>query len=584
MSQAKPQSKRLVKNPRLILLPMAALILATFSGCAISPQPLSDSDRQTRIHDDINALFKDAEPLSGPLTLHDALARALKYNYDARLKLMEEALSNAQLDLTHYDLLPSLTAQAGYSSRNNDAGSSSVNLLNGATSPLFSGAQDRQDRTASATLSWNILDFGVSYVRTQQQASQTLMANERKRKAVQNIMQDVRQAYWRAYGAQNILPRLDVLLAQVNEALTKSRTIEEKHLMAPLDALNYQRSLIDLYQQIVSRRQELVLAKTELAALINVKPGTEIKLADKEEMKVPTDLRLIENLDVLDQAALANRPELREEDYRKQVTVLDARKALYSMLPGISFNTSINNDSNSYLYQNQWASSGATISFNLLRAFSYSSAKRAQKAQATLDDTRRIALSMAVLTQVRIAGQRYREAVEDYDITNQGASVDARIEKHMTSGVKAKSESDMTLLRSEVKAALSEMQRYTSFSNLQMAYGRVANSVGADMLPHRPQMANLKVFSQQLELAEKRWRNTVFKAPSTAQSINKVFVPAADVEPDENNTAPVAATPEKEKPAETKAEATVKDAPPAETPANHQAEDNHVAASLVMVK
>ncbi len=497
-------------NKRRVLLPLAAMMLVTFSGCAVVPQPLTDTDRQNRIHEDMNALFKDVEPISGPLTLHEALARALKYNYDARLKLMEEALASAQLDLSHYDLLPRFTVSAGYSSRNNDAMSSSVSLLNGQLTPVnppfYSGAQDRSITTYNSVLAWNVLDFGVSYVRAQEQAAQTLVANERKRKVVQNIMQDVRQAYWRAYGAQNTLPQLDLLLVRVNDALKKSRSMDDQHLMSPIDALSYQRSLIDLYQQIVLHRQELVFAKTELAALINVKPGTELTLSGDEDMKFIPSLKMLDNMDALDQAALANRPELREEDYRKKISVLEARKALLSLLPGIEINTSLNHDSNSYLYKNNWAASGATVSFNLLRAFSYPSMKRAQQAQSELDDTRRIALSMAVLAQVRIAGQRYRESVSDYEISTEGADVDARIEEHIVAGVQANSESDMILLRAKVKAALSEMQRYASFANLQTSYARIANSVGVDMLPDAPQMQDLKVFSGQLAKVDAAWQ------------------------------------------------------------------------------
>jgi len=512
-------SMRVAANKRLLLLPLAAVMLTLFSGCAIMPEPLTDADRQVRISQDMDALFKDVEPLSGPLTLHEALARALKYNYDARLKLMEEALSNAQFDLAHYDLLPRLTASAGYASRNNDALSTSVTLVDGqltpSNPPVYSGAQERSRTTTNAVFAWNLLDFGVSYVRAQQQATQSLMANERKRKVVQNIMLDVRQAYWRAYGAQNTLPKLDVLLVQVNDALTRSRSMEKQHLMLPIDAMSYQRGLIDLYQQIVRQRQELVQAKTELAALINVKPGTEIALAGGEDMQsIPNPDILLSNMDALDQAALANRPELREEDYRKKVSVLEARRAMFALLPGIEINASLNHDSNRYLYKNDWTEAGAAISFNLMRAFSYPAMKDAQKAQEALDDTRRVAISMAVLAQVRIAGQRYREAVADYDITSQGADVDARIEKHIVSGVKAQSESDMTLLRAKVKSALSDMQRYLSFANMETSYARVANSIGTDMLPASPQTQDLKAFSAQLAQVDEAWRKGGFQSPA----------------------------------------------------------------------
>jgi len=520
-------------SKRWVVLPLVALMLTTFSGCSIMPQPLSNTDRQARIFSDMDALFKDVEPVTGPLSLHEALARALKYNYDARLKLMEEALSNAQLDLSHYDLLPRLTASAGYASRNNDALSGSVLLNNGSliSSGTFSGAQERSRKTIGAAFTWNILDFGVSYVRAQQQAAKSLMANERKRKVVQNVMQDVRQAYWRAYGAQKTLPRLNALLSQVDEALKRSRSMEKQRLMAPEDALTYQRSLIDLYQQIVTHRQALLLAKPQLASLINVKPGTEIILADSEEMKLPANLHLLDDMDALDQAALANRPELREEDYRKRVTVLEARRALYSILPGIDITASSHHDSNRYLYKNNWTEAGASISFNLLRVFSYPSMKRAQAAQAKLDDTRRIALSMAVLTQVRIAGQRYQESIVDYDINTQSAQVDARIEKIFANGVKADAKSEMDLLRVQVKAALSEMQRYASYAEMQTAYARIANSVGADMLPDSPDMSDIKTFAKQLAQVDEAWRKGDFKVADEVSQLavdNSIKLLASD--------------------------------------------------------
>lgn len=524
-------------DQRLVRLPLIALFVATLGGCAITPEPLSDADRQERIRQDMDALFKDVEPVSGPLNLHEAQARALKYNSDARLKLMEEALANAQLDLSHYELLPRLTVSAGYHSRSNDALYSSVSMVNGqltpANPPVYSGAQERNRNTANAVLAWNVLDFGVSYVRAQQQATQTLMANERKRKVVQNIMQDVRHAYWRAYGAQIVLPKLDALLVQVNDALKRSRSMEEQRLVPPIDALSYQRGLIDLYQQIMRHRLELVSAKTELAALINVKPGTPLVLTGDASMENIPGADLLKDMDALDQAALANRPELREEDYRKRISVLEARKALFSLLPGIEFNLSANYDSNRYLLNNSWSETGALISFNLLRAFSYPAMKQAQEAQAKLDDARRVALSMAVLAQVRIAGERYRESVTDYQINKQAAEVDARIEKHVVSGVKANSETDMTLLRAKVKAALSEMQRYVSYAGVQMAYARVANSIGVDMLPESPKVSDIKSFSEQLAMVDEAWRKGDFQYIVLNQHTSDAQTPVTSTERNE---------------------------------------------------
>ena len=519
-----------ISLPRLgRLTPIAALLLA-LGGCAVTPVPMGDGERQARIHEDMATLFKDVEPLAGALTLHEAFARALKYNYDYRLRVMESAFADAQLDVAKFDMLPKLTVSAGYTARDNDAGSRSVSLPSGAESDFFSGAQERHRHTTGAAFSWNILDFGVSYVRAQQQAEQSLIAEERKRKVVQNILQDVRQSFWRAYGAQKALPRLDKLLNRVNETLARSRRMEEERMLPPAQALAYQRALLDLHQQIVQRRQELILAKTELSALINLRPGTPLELA-ATDAEAQASLQPLDDLDALDLAALNNRPELREEDYRKKITVLEARRALLSLLPGIELNWSNSYDSNKYLFNNRWSEAGGMVSVNLLRAFSYPAVKRAQEAQAQVDDTRRVALGMAVLTQVRIATQRYHEALADYDVSRRGAEVDRRIEKHMLSATQANAESEMELLRTEAKSALSDMQEYVAFANLQTAYARVANSVGADLLPDVPQVENLKAFSQQLAQADADWRKTSFRTetvapPKPVAYVGPIAVPA----------------------------------------------------------
>jgi outer membrane protein TolC len=505
-----------VRPAALRRLPMAILLGAALTGCAVVPEPIDAGTRNARAKSDVDTLFKDVEPVTGALTLHEAFARALKYNYDYRLRSMEQSMASSQLDLAKYDMLPRLTVAAGYSARSNDAGSRSVDLGTGVESNLFSGAQERRRDTQNAVLAWNVLDFGVSYVRAQQQAVQVLIADERKRKVVQNISQDVRQAFWRAYVAQQTLPRMDDLLNRVREALLRSERMESERMLPPLQALSYQRALLDLHQQIVARRQELILAKSELNALINLRPGTVITLSAGQEEEATAKLQPFDDLNALDTAALNNRPELREEDYRKKISVLEGRKALLAFLPGLEINLSGNRDSNKYLLNNTWGEAGSSVSLNLMRAFAYPATKRAQDVQAQLDDTRRVALTMAVLTQVRIATQRFQEARADYAVSSQAAKVDARIEQHTLSATKASAESEMELLRTEVRASLSEMQRYVALANLQSAYARVANSVGADLLPEQPQSESVAAFTAQLAKADQDWRKTSFHTADVA--------------------------------------------------------------------
>ena len=52
-------------------------------------------------------------------------------------------------------------------------------------------------------------------------------------------------------------------------------------------ALAYQRSLLDTITLLQSRRQDLELARAELAALMNLPPGTQFSLSDLYEADLP---------------------------------------------------------------------------------------------------------------------------------------------------------------------------------------------------------------------------------------------------------------------------------------------------------
>ena len=82
-----------------------------FSGCAVTREPLTSQEIEQRVEEDFMAMQVDQHPVGDePISLHEAMARAIKYNLDHRLKMMEIALANENLDVSRYDLLPDITA------------------------------------------------------------------------------------------------------------------------------------------------------------------------------------------------------------------------------------------------------------------------------------------------------------------------------------------------------------------------------------------------------------------------------------------------------------------------------------------
>jgi outer membrane protein TolC len=514
---------------RNLIVGGCAVVLA---GCAVAPKPLTDTEVRERYRSDQYLLYAEQEPITGPIDVNTAIARALKYNLDYRLKLMERALATGLWDVSRYDMLPKVVASAGYASRNNDSGGTSVSIITGQETLSPSTSQQRNRWLAGAEFSWNLLDFGLSYYRAKQLGDETLISEERRRRVIQNIVQDTRSAYWRAVGAQRLSKKADELLVRVSAALEKSRQAEAQGLMPPVQALAYQRALLDATTLLNIRRQELEFSKRELSALMNVTPGTDFTLADTQEPELPQPPR---NIGELEEVALENRPELREEDYRRRISVAETHRALLAILPGISINFGGQYDSNQYLYNQSWVDSGVQIFSNLMKLLAYPAVEKSNELRLKTDDARRVALSMAVITQVRVAIQRYDLSLVDLDLAEQSTQVDARLAQYARVALSTRVDSELEVVRTEARALIAEFQRYASYANAQAAYGRILNSLGVDVLPESVQSADVNALAQAVAAQIKQAERDTFpvalspvrrQIPSIRVQIENVTDPA----------------------------------------------------------
>src|SRR5204862_3986058 len=94
-------------------------------------------------------------------------------------------------------------------------------------------------------LSWNILDFGVSYFSAKQDANRALMAAERRGKTAQLAVQDVISAYWRTVAMQAIIREVALAKRQAGGAIAQSNVVEQESMRSPLEALRFQRSVLE---------------------------------------------------------------------------------------------------------------------------------------------------------------------------------------------------------------------------------------------------------------------------------------------------------------------------------------------------
>lgn len=488
------------KSQKLFSVSLLALII---SGCAVTSEPIERSASEQRAQNDLQNMFKDQEPLSGPLTLHEAMARAVKYNLEGRLKVMEEAMAQRQVDLATFDMLPRMALSAGYAGRDNISASSSESVQTGTQSLEPSTSQDRNRRVADLTMVWNVLDFGVAYVSAKQQGDQRLIVQERRRKVIQTIIQDVRSAYWRAMAAERLLSQIDGLMVRVDKARSDSQSMSNQRIGDPIQALGYQRSLIEATRQLEEQRRALSLAKTELATLINLPLGTDLTLATSEGYEVP-ELKV--DLNVLEQEALASRPELREQDYQARISAAETRKAMLRLLPGLEFSAGGHYDSNSFLVNQSWADFGVKVTWNLFNVLSGPAAIDVAKAGEAVATARRQAMSMAVLAQLYVANANYHEALRQFQTSQQLAGLDSQIAEQLRNRHKAQGIGELELIQGELNALQADLHRDLAYSELRNSYGQLFASAGQDPLPDSIPSDRIADIAQALDKREAQWQ------------------------------------------------------------------------------
>jgi len=474
------------------------------SACSVTPKPISMIDRKENAKADLQSIFLKQPPLEKPLTLYSAQARGLVYNLDHRIRRMEEAVASGRAKIGNFDMLPEIVAQAGYSSRNNLAASYSRSVATGRETLEPSYSQDKSRWSGDLGLSWNLLDFGVSYFQARQNADRILIAEERRRKVVQNLLLDIRYAFWRAAAAQQLESKVKSSLAKAENALKESRKIAEENLQPALTTLKYQQSLLDIIRQLETLDNELSLARTELATLINLPPNSPLSLEIPEKMLVYQAIADI-NVDQLEDIALLNRPELYEADYNNRIAGQDARKELVKMLPGLRLTAGGYFDDNSFTYNNTWGEAGAMVSWNLVDFMAGPTRIKQAKLVAELSQVQRIALSVAILSQVRIAHQQYISSVENFDRAQEIRDINQQIADYVKASNASDASNQLAEVRSQATAIFAELREFQSYAMYQNALGRVYSSIGLNPAPMGAINDNLDAIENQLQTSYTAW-------------------------------------------------------------------------------
>lgn len=484
---------------RLGIIALSALAL---SACAVKVDPIPTEEHIRRSLADRPNLFQEQEAIVGPITLEEALARALTYNLDQRLALFEQALQMRQLDLANFDMLPRLTANAGYRVRDREEVKTSKDYFTGIRSVNPTVGEDEQIRTADLSLQWSVLDFGVSYYQALQQADRAMIARERRRRTINNIFQEVRVAYWQAATAQRVRADLKPALTDALFALETLRDLERRRAQPPGANLRQQRQILELIRQLEGLEVELLTATARLAQLMGL-PSTanfDVQVIEAASMRV-TDVPY--DIDTMERIALVARPEVREEAYNARIALYEARRGVLKLLPNFNFLASAQHNDNSYLHTTNWNEASIRVSWNLFSLLSAPYQLKVGEVQQTVATLRRQAVSMAVVTQINLAVRNYARATSVFQRASEIADVQKRLADLGQSQQQAQAVADLDRIRGRAELIVAELERDRAFAALQNALASVFVSLGADLLPEEVETRDLASLTEAIRRADR---------------------------------------------------------------------------------
>ncbi|HEX4508357.1 MAG TPA: TolC family protein, partial [Alphaproteobacteria bacterium] len=132
----------------------------------------------------------------------------------------------------------------------------------------------------------------------------------------------------------------------------------------------------------------------------------------------------------------------------------------------------------------------------------------ARDAQNATDDTRRIALSMAILTQVRVGILRYQLASQEVAFSGESLRVDKSLLDYAAAANTTSLGSRLEQIRAEGRYLLSRYEHEAAYSNAQAAWGRLYNSVGLDVFPKTIEGRDIKSLARDIEATMATWQNS----------------------------------------------------------------------------
>ncbi len=507
--------KNIYKLEKLLFI-IVFIALISLTGCNIPTPEESIKTRMLNASMDIDTYNSMKPQLAEGIALNKAIELGLTYNLELWLAKQELAIQKELKNSAIANMLPDLTAQINNGLRDSNSASNSVGLFSGqeAQNVQYSYSDMKSHTYGGVNLLWNVIDFGVSYFRSRQASNRTIHALHEIRRIRQKLAYEITQTYWQCVSLELIVKRGTALadklkseITAINESkargrISESAAIERRYpLKAQLIKLN---DYSEMYHS----------TKLRLSQLMGLPIGAEFSMIYDLNENPTTNI----NLEELEELALNRRPELFQEDIQERITHDEARATILSMLPSPQMFINPQADDNKFLYYNSWLAAGLNVSWNLLDIPNKIFKTKSEYKRVDFIRKKRMALAVAIITQLRIATIEYDYAVDKYnqlkDLMHDSEQITLNAQKAAKAGKGKKS----LVIMKELDALRDYAASIQAYSRVMIAKARINNTIGIDPTEDGSINSELPI---KIDFTDNSNENTVYPKQQTQPAITK---------------------------------------------------------------
>lgn len=267
----------------------------------------------------------DAQEL---LTVEEAVAIALKNNYEIRIAANDLKIDEQNVSLANAGLLPNLS---GTFSQNNQIQNSRQVRSDGTVQELDNALNNRMEY--GINLGWTIFDGFGMFARYDQLKEFEDLGETELKLTVLNRVSDVMTTYFEIVQQQQVLKALDTAIVISNERVETAQNRFTIGKAAKLEVLNAQVDLNTDQTNFLRQKEQYQNTKTYLNELMARKLDTDFVVADS--VIIDDRLKLVDLMSLAD----SQNPEIKIALINKRIAELNLKQVRANRYPQINVNT-----------------------------------------------------------------------------------------------------------------------------------------------------------------------------------------------------------------------------------------------------